>query len=361
MIILKKYVNQNHHFYKDLQIKTQSLQGLIPNYFHGKNKRISRNISVESFKIVGYGNMDTPICNRTICELNRYRNEVRVTNSSPSLCFMIEDCVTAVVKTAKRLHNIVTLIHSLRRFFRNMLIIVTYELHDGHMKNREFQTLLRTDGKITYIQGPHGISNGRNVGVRHVTTKYFLLLDDDFHFSKDTNIRKMVDMLDRSDLSLVGGVVQDSSIFEGAFRVYIDNLSRTQIIHFTKVTFETIPYFPSCFAVDIVKNFFMAKTKDVIKAGGWNDSLLVMEHEHFFFNLRLANFKVALCTDIVVKHYSLEGFSLMNERFKVAKKFEGIFHQIWDIHDITRCGQNYYLTNIPINKIADLCLKRLKP
>lgn len=53
---------------------------------------------------------------------------------------------------------------------------------------------------VCYTQGWFA---GRNLAVSQVTTKYVLWVDDDFIFSADTKLEKMVDILEKTTLDLV--------------------------------------------------------------------------------------------------------------------------------------------------------------
>lgn len=44
---------------------------------------------------------------------------------------------------------------------------------------------------------------GRNLAVSQVTTKYVLWVDDDFIFTANTKLEKMVDILEKTTLDLV--------------------------------------------------------------------------------------------------------------------------------------------------------------
>lgn len=50
---------------------------------------------------------------------------------------------------------------------------------------------------------PQGWFAGRNLAVSQVTTKYLLWVDDDFIFTADTKLEKLVDVLERTTLDLV--------------------------------------------------------------------------------------------------------------------------------------------------------------
>ena len=223
-----------------------------------------------------------------------------------------------------------------------MRIVVADDAYVNSTISTDFQRIIENDTNITYIQGAYGISNGRNTALKEVTTKYFLLLDDDYQFTCQTQVRKMVSLLDRSDVSIVGGYVNKVGSFEGAFIVHTDNKSKTHISHYPGVAFEVIPYFPTCVAVDIVLNIFLARTKDVRKIGGWTDKLEVIEHKDFFFKIRKARLKVALCTDITLVHKSVEGYKLQKERLKRVEQFQQMFYRMWRVDSLETLPSSKY-------------------
>lgn len=52
---------------------------------------------------------------------------------------------------------------------------------------------------------PQGWFAGRNLAVSQVTTKYLLWVDDDFIFTADTKLEKLVEVLEKTTLDLVSG------------------------------------------------------------------------------------------------------------------------------------------------------------
>lgn len=52
--------------------------------------------------------------------------------------------------------------------------------------------------------GAQGWFAGRNLAVSQVTTKYLLWVDDDFIFTADTKLEKLVEVLESTTLDLVG-------------------------------------------------------------------------------------------------------------------------------------------------------------
>ena len=315
----------------------------MQNFSKSKCPNISKLMAPKKFQIVGYKNTSTPGCNLSLCSINKGRKMVHINMTAmTSRIARISDCVTAVVKTAYRLKNIMALVTSLRARFPHMRIIITDE--KDSQKTPDFEQLLRTDSNVTYVNGPHGIANGRNVAIKLVTTKYFLLLDDDYIFTKRTNIRKMLDLLEASDVSVVGGSVGGAG-FEGVHRVYVDKDGKQHLVQYTSVAYEVVPCFQSCVIVDIVKNFFLARTRDVSKAGAWNDKYIVAEHKDFFLKMRLSRFKIAFCPDVDVKHYSVEGMALANARMQIVDKYLSMFNSDWQIYKIHMCDKTRYFEN----------------
>lgn len=56
----------------------------------------------------------------------------------------------------------------------------------------------------SYIPFSQGWFAGRNLAISQVTTKYVLWVDDDFIFTARTRLERLVDVLERTPLDLVG-------------------------------------------------------------------------------------------------------------------------------------------------------------
>lgn len=63
--------------------------------------------------------------------------------------------------------------------------------------------LLMLFGVETLGHVSQGWFAGRNLAVSQVTTKYVLWVDDDFIFTANTKLEKLVDVLERTTLDLV--------------------------------------------------------------------------------------------------------------------------------------------------------------
>ncbi|MEG7523834.1 MAG: hypothetical protein M3H12_12145, partial [Chromatiales bacterium] len=115
----------------------------------------------------------------------------------------------------------------------------------------------------------------------------------------------MVDLLERSNIDIVGGLVGASLGFEGIFRVTdrcVADKCNPNLFIYAKAFYEQVPLFDHCFVADRVKNFFLADRHAVLAAGSWDTSRPFFEHEDFFIQMRRSGVRVAVCTDMNIRH-----------------------------------------------------------
>ncbi|KII72974.1 Beta-1,4 N-acetylgalactosaminyltransferase 2 [Thelohanellus kitauei] len=139
-----------------------------------------------------------------------------------------------------------------------------------------------------------------------VKTKYFLLVDDDNFFTEETNIEKLVAILESTDAHFVGGDHTVGYKYCGYFGKLTclrnQENGKITLIHENGLYFEKIREFDYCYRADIMKNFFVARKDEVLKLGGWSNELLVLEHEDFFIRMLQQDAKSIFCTDIKIGH-----------------------------------------------------------
>ena len=82
---------------------------------------------------------------------------------------------------------------------------------------REF---LNISKHIMYTQIPPGVSFGRNVGLQLASTKYVFFVDDDFVFTKKTNLSKLLNILEETDIRIAGMALSPDSYFNGILRSF---------------------------------------------------------------------------------------------------------------------------------------------
>ncbi|XP_007422112.1 beta-1,4 N-acetylgalactosaminyltransferase 1 [Python bivittatus] len=212
--------------------------------------------------------------------------------------YNISALVTIATKTFLRYDKLRTLIDSIRKFYPTVTIIIADDSLD-----------------IERVQGPHieqyfmpfgkGWFAGRNLAISQVTTKYVLWVDDDFIFTTRTKVEKLVDVLEKTSLDLVGGAVREITGYTNTYRQQIsvqpggedgDCLRTRQGYH------HVIEGFPDCVVTDGVINFFLARTEKVLQVG-FDPRLNRVAHLEFFID-GLGILHVGSCSNVVVDHAS---------------------------------------------------------
>jgi GT2 family glycosyltransferase len=204
--------------------------------------------------------------------------------------------LTAIIKTFQRPRALERLIRSIRRFYPQLAIAVA---DDGVTPSP------RSD--VDYLRLPVdvGLSAGRNALLRHIRTPYFLLLDDDLEFTRRTRIDRLFDLVASDAVDIAAGdyyrckrkflvVWRRWQPFHGTFRFSDGDLQLRHETHAIKSTFELC---------DVVHNFFVARTADVLELGGWDDELKLNEHVEFFVRARRSDMRVAYCRDVIALHW----------------------------------------------------------
>ncbi|XP_056404369.1 beta-1,4 N-acetylgalactosaminyltransferase 2 isoform X2 [Hyla sarda] len=207
----------------------------------------------------------------------------------------IRDLVTITTKTFLRYDKLRTLIKSIRKFYPDIKVIVADD-------NDEFEKIDDPNVEQYIMPFAKGWFAGRNLAVSQVTTKYYLWVDDDFFFTSETKIEKMVDVLEATDLDLVGGNVAGNHF---CFTLIFEEGGEDgDCLHWRKGGFHTIPGFPNCILGSGVVNFFLAHT-DQSLAVGYDPKLNRMAHTEFFID-GLGRLRVASCTHVIIGHQKKE-------------------------------------------------------
>lgn len=178
------------------------------------------------------------------------------------------DDVTAVIKTFERPYALRRLLASIRRRFPSLRVVVVDDSKSPTVMDGVETVLMPFDT---------GVSAGKRAGLARVTTKYVLMLDDDFVFYRRTRLPDAVRVLDtQREIDLVGGDV-------------------VNLPFFTRVDYETAELFPTAAAptfrkgtsiaglpvYDKVPNFYVARTEK-LRLVGWTPELKRVDHADFF-------------------------------------------------------------------------------
>lgn len=212
--------------------------------------------------------------------------------------YNITALVTVATKTFLRYDKLRALIASIRRFYPSLTIVVADDSQRPEpLQGPHLEHYLMPFGK--------GWFAGRNLAISQVTTKYVLWVDDDFIFTPRTRLEKLVDVLERTSLDLVGGAVREITGYTTTYRQRLsvrpggpggDCLRTRPGFH------HRLAGFPGCVVTDGVVNFFLART-DKVRQVGFDPRLRRVAHLEFFID-GLGVLHVGSCEDVVVDHAS---------------------------------------------------------
>uniref|UniRef100_A0A3Q1ERL8 Glycosyltransferase 2-like domain-containing protein n=1 Tax=Acanthochromis polyacanthus TaxID=80966 RepID=A0A3Q1ERL8_9TELE len=206
----------------------------------------------------------------------------------------ISSQVTITTKTFLRYDKLNVLLKSIRQFYRNIKVIIADDsLEPEKITGENIQH---------YIMPPsQGWFAGRNLAISQVTTKYFVWVDDDFLFTKNTKLEKLVEVMEAiPELDVVGGSVQG-----GQFHFVLeyeegDEIDGGCLNRRSNTKSHPLPGFPQCSLASGVVNFFMARTDSALKVG-FDPKLLRVAHSEFFMD-GLGSLLVASCSDVPIDH-----------------------------------------------------------
>ncbi|WP_392340468.1 glycosyltransferase family 2 protein [Moritella marina] len=129
--------------------------------------------------------------------------------------------------------------------------------------------------------------------------KYFVLLDDDFFFTKKTNLEELQRVIECNDFDMVGFDFFDYGFckrnFQGLYEIKGETLiskigmSRDKINGYKQY--------------DYILNCFIGRT-DFFKVNGWDEKIKIgSEHDDFFLNIKQLKPKITHITNVSISHY----------------------------------------------------------
>ncbi|XP_010873414.1 beta-1,4 N-acetylgalactosaminyltransferase 1a [Esox lucius] len=212
--------------------------------------------------------------------------------------YNITALVTIATKTFLRYDKLQDLIDSIRVFYPTVTIVIADDNeHPEPVKGPHIEHYIMPFAK--------GWFAGRNLAVSQVSTKYVLWVDDDFIFTSNTRLEKMVDVLEKTTLDLVGGAVREATGYTASYRHTLsveDGGEEGDCLHIRQGFHHAVQGFPNCVVADAVINFFMGRT-DRMQQVGFDPRLSRAAHLEFFID-GLGSLHIGSCDDVIVNHAS---------------------------------------------------------
>lgn len=226
----------------------------------------------------------------------RHGTTPKLYNTGSQQEYNVSALVTIATKTFLRYEKLQDLIDSVRRYYPTVTIVIADDSQNPKSISGPFiEHYIMPFGK--------GWFAGRNLAVSQVTTKYVLWVDDDFIFTANTKLEKLVDVLERTTLDLVGGAVREATGYTATYRQTISiepGEEEGDCLHMRRGFHHVIEGFPNCVVTDGVINFFLART-DKVQQVGFDPRLARVAHLEFFID-GLGSLHVGSCDDVIVNH-----------------------------------------------------------
>ncbi|CAN9505846.1 unnamed protein product [Ophioblennius macclurei] len=206
----------------------------------------------------------------------------------------INSQVTIITKTFLRYPCFKVLLDSIRQFYPDIKVIVADD-------NIEPQKITEKNVQQYIMPPAQGWFAGRNLAVSQVVTKYFLWVDDDFLFTKNTKIEQFVEVMEAfPELDVVGGSVTGNQFHFSIVYEEGDQVEGGCLKRQSGGKFHSLPGYPKCFLAHGVVNFFLART-DAIRKVGFDPQLQRVAHSELFMD-GLGSLMVATCKDMTIGH-----------------------------------------------------------
>lgn len=205
--------------------------------------------------------------------------------------------VTALIKTFIRDELLYDCVASLKQMYPNIHIHVADDGRHSPVKDIKLKTLgVEKYYKMEYNQGT---TKGRNLLIDGCETPYFLLGDDDFTYTPETDLTQLLRMMDVVDLA--GGACRyrgGINHFEADYVQRDGKWSWNMGVEHPIAEYLGVEYAK----YDLVFNFFIAKT-EYARRVRWDEKIhCACEHDDFFMSWHKAKRSVVYCPNVIVSH-----------------------------------------------------------
>ncbi len=234
------------------------------------------------------------------------------------MAYTLNDC-QFLVKSFRRFACLRRLVESILLFYPDASILIADDsLGPGCERLPDDAIWCKSQPNVRWFQLPSdcGLPAARNYLVGMADRPVIINCDDDFVFTDETEIEKLLDVLNHDpSIGLVAGVMrQDGRVvnYTGQFAFAPDGGTRSVASSppYRRLTIATNPGPPETTQAgtrfvrcDLALNFFTARREAMLRAR-WDPRLKVSwEHLDHFLEMHRVGIKVAYTPDVVVDHY----------------------------------------------------------
>jgi len=210
--------------------------------------------------------------------------------------------ISVFIKTFLRDEYLYKCVNSIRKVYPKFKIFIVDDGLQDKKKDKFYKKLRKEGHKVWLFPFDCGLPIGRNFVANQIKSKYLLISDDDFFFTKISGIEKMAKILDSNpNIGLVGGRVKENGEiknYQGYIKRQKDGFIYTKLELKNYKKSKGVRY-KLC---DITFNYALIR-KEVFKKVLWDTNIKVAyEHSDFFLKVKDAGWDIAFTPDCVVIH-----------------------------------------------------------
>ncbi len=245
----------------------------------------------------------------------------------------VSQVVTVIMKTFQRPLTAARAVEHLRRHFPEIRLLVADD-------SREGLAFEHPRAEVVRLPFDSGVSKGRNALLERVETPFFLLMDDDHWFSRQTKLARMLGILERERFDILACHVFFRRHTERMFpkRRLNGFFMNLRLENGTLELIDAHHQKTRAWCVcDLVENFFLARTESVRALGGWDERLKIAEHTDFFIRAQRAGLKVGYTPFAGVDHVHIQRERASQNYAPFRGHRQDEFRRIWiETHGIRR-------------------------
>lgn len=203
--------------------------------------------------------------------------------------------VTFGITSFERPGLLTNLVRSIRHHYPLAKIVVA---DNGRQKCALPDTVQRLD-----LPFDCGLSRARNALIDTLTTKYLLVLEDDFLFTSETSIEPLVEILQSDpEVGAVGGALRSCQGRVAAYALDLEVFRGTLTVREATHRVRFTPSGLSYRLCDMIWNFALFR-QEMLAEHRWQDRLKVGEHCPYFHQVKLAGrWRIAACAATRIYH-----------------------------------------------------------
>ncbi|CAG5080152.1 Oidioi.mRNA.OKI2018_I69.PAR.g9488.t1.cds [Oikopleura dioica] len=259
-----------------------------------------------------------------------------------------KDKVTVVAKSFMRYACLERFLDSLLKYYPGVEVIIADDSPTEVYKEidtKKYPTVRQ------YQMPPHsGWFAGRGLAISQVKTEFFLWMDDDFVVEKNTSLDYLLEVIESTGYDLVAGTTTNADEGWGKYNNF--DIQRTEK-GFCYARRETdhlpIPGYPGCMAMDLVRNFFIARTATAGKVR-MDPHFITTGHKEFFID-SIGKLRIAGCSDVVITH-DPQGCDGRTEEYaqyrfpertpELEEEYEERVTRLWHHRSFIKCYEEHY-------------------